>query len=95
MYRERNSVSNDKPCSAAIIEEPVQRAEHDMKYPLPEVSLVDRYADEPRGLRVTVVGAGISGIVAGVLLPVKVPGIKLTIFEKNADVVSSTNGHLC
>ena len=32
------------------------------------------------------VGAGLSGITAGVLLPVKVPGIKLVIFEKNADV---------
>jgi cation diffusion facilitator CzcD-associated flavoprotein CzcO len=36
--------------------------------------------------KVAVVGAGLSGITAGVLLPVKVPGIKLVIFEKNADV---------
>lgn len=34
------------------------------------------------------IGAGISGINAGILLPIKVPGIQLTIFEKNADVVS-------
>jgi cation diffusion facilitator CzcD-associated flavoprotein CzcO len=33
-----------------------------------------------------VIGAGLSGITAGVLLPVKVPGINLVIFEKNADV---------
>jgi cation diffusion facilitator CzcD-associated flavoprotein CzcO len=33
-----------------------------------------------------VIGAGLSGISAGVLLPAKVPGIKLKIFEKNADV---------
>lgn len=39
--------------------------------------------------QVAVIGAGISGITAGVFLPVKVPGIDLTIFEKNADVVSS------
>ena len=32
------------------------------------------------------VGAGLSGITAGVLLPIKVPGINLVIFEKNADV---------
>ncbi|KAK6215460.1 4-hydroxyacetophenone monooxygenase [Colletotrichum tabaci] len=56
------------------------------KFVLPEVSLVDRHADEPRRLRVTVIGAGIAGIVAGALLPAKVPGIELTIFEKNADV---------
>lgn len=32
--------------------------------------------------------AGLSGINAGILLPAKVPGIQLTIFEKNNDVVS-------
>jgi hypothetical protein len=44
--------------------------------------------DDYRELRVAVVGCGLSGISAGALLPIKVPGIKLTIFEKNADVVS-------
>lgn len=34
------------------------------------------------------IGAGISGITAGILLPAKVPGIDLTIYEKNSDVVS-------
>ena len=34
-----------------------------------------------------VIGAGIAGITAGVLLPIKVPGIQLTIFDKNSDVV--------
>ncbi|PKS11164.1 hypothetical protein jhhlp_002925 [Lomentospora prolificans] len=55
-------------------------------YDGPLLKLVDRHADEPRELRVAVVGAGLSGILAGILLPPKVPGIKLTIFEKNADV---------
>jgi hypothetical protein len=59
------------------------------KYSLPEISLVDRYADEPRKLKVAVIGAGLSGIIAGVLLPAKVPGIELAIFEKNAEVVSN------
>lgn len=31
------------------------------------------------------IGAGLSGITAGILLPAKVPGLQLTIFEKNAD----------
>lgn len=57
-------------------------------YSNPKHKLVDRYIDEPRELRVAVVGAGLSGVIAGILLPAKVPGIKLTIFEKNADVVS-------
>lgn len=33
------------------------------------------------------IGAGMAGITAGILLPTKVPGIELTIFEKNKDVV--------
>lgn len=57
-------------------------------YPKSRVELVDRYIDEPRKLRVAVVGGGLSGILAGILLPVKVPGIDLTIYEKNSDFVS-------
>jgi L-2-hydroxyglutarate oxidase LhgO len=34
-----------------------------------------------------VIGAGLAGITAGALLPAKVPGIQLTIFEKNPEVV--------
>lgn len=49
--------------------------------------LVDRFIDEPRPLKVAVIGGGISGIVAGILLPVKVPGIELTVYEKNSDFV--------
>jgi len=36
--------------------------------------------------QVAVIGAGLSGITAGILLPIKVPGIELTIFDKNAEV---------
>ena len=57
-------------------------------YVAPMLKLIDRFVDEPRSLRVAVIGAGIAGITAGSLLPAKVPGIKLTIFEKNADMVS-------
>ena len=57
-------------------------------YANPKNKLIDRYVDEPRELRVAVLGAGLSGVLSGILLPAKVPGIKLTIFEKNADVVS-------
>jgi protoporphyrinogen oxidase len=38
-------------------------------------------------VQVAVIGAGIAGITAGVLLPIKVPGVQLTIFDKNSDVV--------
>jgi cation diffusion facilitator CzcD-associated flavoprotein CzcO len=39
--------------------------------------------------KVAVVGAGLSGITTGILLPAKVPGIDLVIFEKNADVAGT------
>lgn len=59
----------------------------------PRVSLVDRFLDEPRKLRVAVIGGGLSGILSGVLLPEKVPGIELVIYEKNPDFVSWLRAH--
>lgn len=56
-------------------------------YPKSNLKLEDRHIDDARPLRVTVVGAGLAGIIAGILLPAKVPGIQLTILEKNSDVV--------
>ncbi|KAH7171233.1 hypothetical protein EDB81DRAFT_709874 [Dactylonectria macrodidyma] len=58
-------------------------------YDNPRLTLVDRYVDEPRSLRVAVIGGGLAGILAGVLLPKKVPGIQLTIYEKNADLAGT------
>jgi heterodisulfide reductase subunit A-like polyferredoxin len=57
-------------------------------YEVPKIELVNRFIDQPRELNVAVIGAGIAGVLAGILLPAKVPGIKLTIYEKNAEVVS-------
>lgn len=51
-------------------------------------SLDESTIDDVRPLRVAVIGAGLSGVLAGVLLPAKVPNIQLTIFEKNNEVVS-------
>ncbi|KAE9372725.1 FAD/NAD(P)-binding domain-containing protein [Stipitochalara longipes BDJ] len=48
--------------------------------------LEDRPVDSKPYIKVAVIGAGLSGITAGILLPIKVPGIDLTIFDKNADV---------
>ncbi|KAI0124580.1 FAD/NAD(P)-binding domain-containing protein [Hypoxylon sp. NC0597] len=66
--------------------EPLLEEPKSFGYQIPSISLEQRYIDEPRELRVAVVGAGLSGVLAGILLPAKVPNIKLTIFEKNADV---------
>lgn len=56
-------------------------------YPHPTpFTLSERPIDAYRQLKVAVVGAGLSGVSAAALLPVKVPRIRLTVFEKNADV---------
>jgi hypothetical protein len=55
--------------------------------PQAKLPLLDRYIDEPRQLRVAVIGGGLSGILAGVLLPEKVPGIQLAVYDKNYDFV--------
>lgn len=49
----------------------------------------DHFIDKPRSLKVAIVGAGLTGILAGIILPAKVPGIELTIFEKNHDVAGN------
>lgn len=59
-------------------------------YPQSTLQLENHPIDQVRNLRVAVIGAGLAGITAGVLLPAKVPGIKLRIYEKNSDLVSSS-----
>lgn len=54
----------------------------------PELIIEEHPIDETPSLRAVVVGAGIAGINAGILLPQKVPGLDLTIYEKTSDVVS-------
>ncbi|KAF7895667.1 uncharacterized protein EAF01_009629 [Botrytis porri] len=54
--------------------------------PQPSFKIEDHPVDIVKPLKVAVIGAGLAGINAGILLPAKVPGIQLTIFEKNADV---------
>lgn len=56
-----------------------------------DFQLEDRPIDEIKKLRVAIIGTGLSGVTAGALLPVKVPGIDLTLFEKNPDVVCQTS----
>ncbi|KAF1943940.1 FAD/NAD(P)-binding domain-containing protein [Clathrospora elynae] len=58
------------------IEYPVSRLQFDPSHCI----------DHVRELKVAVIGAGLAGINAGILLPAKVPGVKLTIYEKNSDV---------
>lgn len=70
------------------VEKLSQRRPAPVNYPKSKLELINRPVDEPRKLRVAVIGAGLAGITAGIFLPAKVPGIELTIFDKNEDVVS-------
>lgn len=49
--------------------------------------LEEHPVDMVRPIKVGVIGAGLAGITAGVLLPAKLPGLDLRIYDKNADVV--------
>lgn len=65
----------------------------DLAQHLTRFSLDEPTIDDPRPLKVAVLGAGLSGVLAGILLPAKVPKIQLTIFEKNHEVVSVETNH--
>ncbi|SPO01827.1 related to monooxigenase [Cephalotrichum gorgonifer] len=71
-------------------ESPKQNAEGVKQAPLrtvwPPMKLEDHPIDAIRPLRVVVVGSGISGITAGIFLPVKVPEINLVIYERGDDI---------
>lgn len=63
------------------------RSQLPIDYPVSRLQLdPSHHVDDVRPLRVAVVGAGLSGITAGILLPQKTPGIDLTIYEKNNNV---------
>ncbi|KAH4061929.1 hypothetical protein HBI17_093980 [Parastagonospora nodorum] len=64
-----------------------KRPELPIPYPVSKLQIDTSHSiDQVRELKVAVIGAGLAGINAGILLPAKVPGIKLTIYEKNTDV---------
>ena len=58
-----------------------------------DLTIEERPIDETPKLRVIVVGAGITGVTAAVLLPIKVPGVDLVIYERDSDVVNSSLPH--
>lgn len=60
----------------------------------PPLELEAHPIDEVFPIKAIVVGAGIAGINAGIILPRKVPGLELVIYEKTSDVVSK-NLRLC
>ncbi|KAL4882479.1 hypothetical protein BJY04DRAFT_227120 [Aspergillus karnatakaensis] len=52
----------------------------------PPFVLESHPVDEKIPLKAIVIGAGITGITAGILLPAKVPGLSLTIYERYTDI---------
>ncbi|KAL2839123.1 hypothetical protein BJY01DRAFT_257842 [Aspergillus pseudoustus] len=52
----------------------------------PPMILEDHPVDEALSIKAIVVGAGITGINAGILLPTKVPGLELKIYERHSDI---------
>lgn len=66
---------------------PPESASTASTYPYPtDFKIEERPIDQYRTLRVAVIGGGLSGITAGILLPKKVPKLDLTILEKNGDL---------
>ncbi|TVY59578.1 FAD-binding monooxygenase ktnD, partial [Lachnellula suecica] len=80
-------VVNVSPVPEAVVVKGTSPSGSPVEIPsLANFELEDHPIDAPSKIRVAIIGAGLSGITAGILLPVKVPGIDLTIFDKNADV---------
>ncbi|KAL4796343.1 hypothetical protein BDV19DRAFT_388479 [Aspergillus venezuelensis] len=52
----------------------------------PAFQIEEHPIDQVRPIKVGVIGGGLSGITAGVLLPAKLPGLDLRIYDKNADL---------
>jgi hypothetical protein len=53
---------------------------------MPHSSIEPRSIDAARPLKVVVMGAGISGILASIRFPQRIPNLSLTVYEKNADI---------
>lgn len=50
------------------------------------IPALDRSIDDVRPIKVICIGAGISGILAGIRLPQKIKNLDLMIYEKNEDI---------
>ncbi|KAJ6166968.1 hypothetical protein N7470_002415 [Penicillium chermesinum] len=52
----------------------------------PKFAIEEHPVDLVRPIKVGIIGAGLTGLSAGALLPAKLPGLDLRIYDKNADV---------
>lgn len=60
----------------------------------PRFELEEHPVDQVRDIKVGVIGAGLAGVTAGILLPAKLPGLDLRIYEKNPDVVCCSRSYI-
>lgn len=60
---------------------------NELESSLNNFTLEEHPIDAVRPIKVGIIGAGLTGITAGALLPAKLPGLDLRIYDKNADVV--------
>lgn len=72
-----------KPIAPKEAERPKEK---DVAAPIEKPILEDRSIDEARPLRVVVIGAGISGILACIRFVQRIPNLELCIYDKNADI---------
>lgn len=71
-------IDSDGLTSKTVPVEITNATEEEWVYPWPtDFKLSEHFIDDVPTLKVCVIGAGLAGITAGVLLPVKVPGVFL------------------
>ncbi|KAI0666937.1 hypothetical protein C8Q78DRAFT_982944 [Trametes maxima] len=71
---------------AWYLHEPYLDIPPDGTTPTQPYTLGDFCIDEYRPLKVIVIGAGFSGILAGIRFPQKIPGVEITIYEKSEEI---------
>lgn len=65
---------------------PLQLSETSPSASTPDCTIEGRSIDEARPVRVVVIGAGISGIIACIRLVQRIPNLDLCIYDKNPDI---------
>ncbi|KPI40175.1 putative sterigmatocystin biosynthesis monooxygenase stcW [Cyphellophora attinorum] len=91
-----DGVADSKTVSPGIFEDN-ERHEPErapLRTVFPALELEEHAVDEHESRRAIVVGAGPAGITAGILLQHKVPGLDLTILERNSDVGGVWNSNI-
>lgn len=82
-----NIKPSSEPIKSSVVPSQLDELSSKVQGGKTQFALEEHPVDTLRPIKVGIVGAGLGGITAGVLLPAKLPGIDLRIYDKNADVV--------